>query len=325
MIIYKKFLLPIIIILLCFISCPIERNNDYSVRIENYPDWMTWYKGGGNSCIAASEWMDWQGEQGLLLHDYIPKEAISGDYLGKFRIYYSDQYVGIQFNDPDSTLVRAMYLWIKHPGDNGNNGRISFYQSNPELYYEFDCYCKKRTLDKATESNKAHVKFTRLKDGDKDIGFNYFLKVAGKTVIDVDLKTPITKGELKLNENHSWLKFTPVGNNDTYYNFFPIDYNNVCVDSFWVLKGLDGTGNILIETDSRIEKYFYYCFEGISLRYVDDTTQTLQLNLLDAEESDFADYLEFVRNGDKGKLTYYKLILGVPTVVKEYDDIDCID
>ena len=318
----------IVLFLSVFISCNDGVANNQGQGISNYPDWVcpSWNDNKSLICLGTSEWLDWQGEQGKLLWDYVPDNAIPDDYEGKFRLHIDGQNVGIQFNDVDSTVVSAIFNWIGSIEENMYNGRIYIPQADIESSYDYDCYCKKKGSDGAVQSNKAHVKLTRMRDDNgADIGFNYLLTINKKILINVDVKLSVNYGMLKLNENHAWLNFHPVGRNKTYVNFYAESGEYIHFDRFWDLRGLDGTGNIPIVNDDRIEKYIYYCFEGVSLRYIDDATQTIQLNLLDAEKSDFADYLEVVRTGDKAKLTYYKIVEGNPIIVKSYEDLDCVE
>ena len=324
----KKISITLLFLSLCFlfISCPTIIKGEEGVIIGNYPDWVAIPGNEGCSCAGTSEWMDWESENGKKLLCFIPDEEINKTKSGKFRLIIFDQYIAVMLNDIDSTVIKAAYNYIGDKSD--GMGIIEVYpeQKDAETAYEYDCYCKKNMSDPVSEDNKAHVLMTRIRSNGYDIGFNYQLTVADELIIDVDLKNTKNNEAVVLDKVYPWLNFSLIKQDPYTCYGFSCDCENksVQIPAYWRLWGIDVyPGNTPVDGNSNIEKYIYYCFEGFSLRSINEETQTIQINLLDAKESDFADYMEVVRSGDVGTLTYYKLNNGIPVVVKKYTDLYC--
>lgn len=83
-------------------------------------------------------------------------------------------------------------------------------------------------------------------------------------------------------------------------------------------RGPENSGNIYI--------MLMYCFEGISLRSIDEKSKTVSYNFLDSGKNGHCDYFEIKidtvtdegRYSYKGTLTFYKIVEGKSNELYRY-------
>jgi hypothetical protein len=317
-----------------FTSCPLNPFSAYSTEavtagtiVSNYPEWCTGIsaeKAGLDCdflCYGYSPWFDWQSETGKKLHDFVNNNIATDEYTGKFRILLLSQYVYICFNDRDS----ANAIFFNYYGDYFTDGEgVSVPQSSADRF-EYDAWFRRAHRgseglgfdESCTDSNRSKVVMTKI----SDTSFRYTLAVAGEKIIDTDMTNyTAAVGEADLGISDDDVK--------TKYWWIP--------NCFDVVDGRDSIhfsckdGKISL---GRPLRNTLYSFEGISLRKIDEEDMTVSFNLLDADQSDFADYVEFSVTGvtkellnendsclrNHGSVTFYKMTDGQAQVVRTYD------
>lgn len=300
----------ILLLLSSFLVGCWDKESAYYLRgkiISNYPDWLN-PRGEVDCAEGVSEWLDWQSEQGMLLHDYVDNSVIDDSYSGKFRICLDGQDIALRFNDKECTGVVIIFNWVGAVPE-------SFYsvsQTDIDNKFEYDCHSKTSLYDGESEKNKARVSITRLKSDSDENEFNYKLAVAGKIIIDIELKNNLKSGEVPVDiSEHSWI---------------PDDVSCLYRDTATSILKLRSFLRFEMENDLRtFRNNWPACYEGISLRgEIDDEKQEISFNLLDAEQSDFADYftLKVAEDKESAAITYYKLENGIPSVVRSDENLE---
>lgn len=285
-----------------FFGCPDFEDDGYGEEIANYPEWL-----GADSyltCVGYSAWTSWQSEQGKKLHNYAT-DIINKDYDGKFRLILNGQCVYLSFNDVNQSGGRIFYNWVS--SIDSCNTSIDIPQNDIENKYEYSCYAKTNLSDEKTDANKAYVLLTRLDNG-SELGnkFNFTFTIAGNEIINMDLKNDNTQNVRLTRSKYSWIR--RIEN----YIRWTSDVQEVC-----------------LFTDYLAGPKYCACYEGISLRGniedIDNENQEISFNLLDAAESEFADYftLKVAKNLETASITYYKLDGETPVVVRSDTNLAC--
>lgn len=281
-------------------ACPFSSDNEfylYGKEIHNYPAWLVPDSYSSVSCEGCSEWMDWQSDEGKLLHSYVPASLISDEYSGKFRLLVDGQSVHLSFNDANQTRLRIFFFWVAEVTSCDNS--IEIPQEDIENKFEYDGYLKTSLKEERTEENKSHIVMTRIPDESFEGNrFNYTLTVAGKELINLNLKNGSTESVFIDYSEHSW------------------------IPTIWGYLKWNST---LDSEKKYVSLGFWSCYEGISLRgEIDDEKQEISFNLLDAEQSGFADYftLKVAEDKESAAITYYRLENGIPAVVRSDENLE---
>ena len=309
----RKILILTTIILLGIlaVSCEKEpRNQDTRARgatIHNLPAWLQ--EGWG----YASEWQDWQGESGILLHDFVPDSMIPDSFEGKFRLYirYEIQDISIGFNDIDGTTYCLFYNWYDSFPRGTTNSHVSIPQSDPDTEFSFDCYAKNRLDEDANPSNQSHVSFIKDNRPGSKFTCRYVQTIAGKEIIN----TEIFPVNLFTFSKRNWLPLDVINqdNGDVVLNFTN--------DS--ILQHYSGMPMVL--NGENYQRHMILSAEGMTVKSCDDSQQMISFNLLDGSLGGFADYFTFKRTGNTGVLSYYKIVNEVPVLIKSYENLICKD
>lgn len=231
----------------------------------------------GNASFGYSDWIGWQSDSGKLLHDLVDNSIISDDFSGKYRIESYGQLFFIGFNDANLSRVE-LFQYIGDYKDYSTDRLVKIDTSLDVV--EYDCWLRhyiyingyEHFADKCTEKNKAHVLLSKIDDKT----YNYTLTVANKTVIDVVMKNHANEPKMpELEKEYSW---------------FPSSFAE-----------LEGDGRISFDIKNKVVHIttrdllsgsWPFCFEGFSLRSVDEENKKISFWLEDREQSDFADYFE---------------------------------
>lgn len=294
-----------------FISCP-HKVPDWMLEqgqeITNFPEWSC-------NAFGFSPWMDWQGEDGKRLHDWVDGTVISDDFQGKFRMMIRGQKIAIGFNNPKGNFVE-LYSWYGEVHSLSDSG-VSVEQDEPDNKFVYSCHLKKNAADEATEENRATVELTRI---DEDT-FKYSLDVAGKTVIDCSLRNVDFFSVCE--DRYSRPTDIPVKLCD----YFPIEYLMNEKVSFLYMASFDGSGSYrkIASPPGDLFRYIY-CPEGYSFREINAEKNRISFNLLDAAESEYADYFEItVREKNDVLLSFYKIRDGSPVLLNTLSkpDLSC--
>ncbi len=294
--------------LVFFTACPFNPDNEFYLRgkeISNYPEWL---RGG----VGVSDWLDWQGEQGKSLHDYVPENIISKDFNGKFRLHLGNQDTFIVFNDSKSTAIVILYNWVAEVKSCANG--IDIPQKDIENKFEYGCYAKKSLYDEETDENKAQVVLTRLESSTTENRFNYKLKIAGNLVIDCNMKNNFISEEVPIDmKKHSW---------------FPCSVDRLKVNETKTAINFAKGYHAFMGKDLKTWENCVDCYEGISLHgEIDDAKKTISFNLLDAKQSDFADYftLKVADDLKTASITYYKIENSKAKIIRCNENLECRD
>lgn len=298
-------------ILVFFTACPFNSDNEFYLRgkeISNYPEWLNPYHEicGG---IGFSDWLDWQGEQGKLLHDYVPKNIISKDFKGKFRLHISTQDTFLVFNDSKSTSIVILYNWVAEVKSCANG--IDIPQDDIENKFEYDCYAKKSLYDEETDENKAHILLTRLESSTTENKFNYKLKIAGNLVINCDMRNISIPNEVSIDiEKHSWIP----------YEVGWLKLNKTKDAIKFVQSYYASMGKNLTVWENSVD-----CQEGIvSIRdKIDDANKTISFNLVDTEQCDYIT-LKVADDLKTASITYYKVENEKPKLIRCDESLLCL-
>ncbi len=297
--------------------------------ITNYPEWCTGEsveQGGLDNdllCYGYSPWIEWQSESGEKLHDFVDDKLVSGDYSGKFRVLLLSQHVYICFNDRNSTHA----LFFNYYGDYFDDGEGIAVPQSSNGKFEYNAWFRPYHLtgsygyvvfdESCHDSNRSQVVMTRL----SDTSFNYILTVAGEKIIDVNMSSFTSGfGTADLGVPDTVVK--------TEYWWVPDDFAEVDGEDQISFHCKDGNVFVLRPLCNT-----FYSFEGISLREIDEDKMTISFTLLDAGQSDFADYFEVGltnvtkdllkqnenRLRNHGTVTFYKITNEEPQVVRTYD------
>lgn len=303
-------LLSVVISGIFLISCEKEPNNpDTTARgaiIHNLPAWLA----SGNG--YASDWQDWQGESGILLHEFVPESVLSGNFDGKYRLYlsYGTQDISIGFNDAEGTTYCLFYNWYDRFPKGTTNSHISVSQAHPDTEFSFDCHAKINLSEEANASNQSHVTIYKKNQGDK-YACRYVQTMAGKEIINTEL-FPVNFFTF---DRRKWLPNDVIDPSSGdfiiqfSYNFIPQHY---C--------GMEMTLN-----GKNYQKHQILSAEGLTVKEYDDSKQVISFHLADAQTGGFADYFTFTRNGDIGELSYYKNVEDSPVLIKAYKNLICKD
>ena len=296
--------------LVLFTACPFNPDNEFYLRgkeISNYPEWLNPYH-GESGAAGVSEWLDWQGEQGKSLHDYVPENIISKDFNGKFRLHLGNQDTHLVFNDSKSTAIVILYNWVAEVKSCSNG--IDIPQKDIENKFEYGCYAKKSLYDEETDENKAQVVLTRLESSTTENRFNYKLKIAGNLVIDCNMKNNFILKEVPIDiEKYvwipyevGWLKLNKTKNAIKFEQSYYFDM-----------------GKSLTVIENCIE-----CYEGISsIRgKIDDANKTISFNLVDTEQCDYIT-LKIADDLKNASIVYYKLENGETKIVRYKENLLC--
>lgn len=294
----KKLSLKIILFfcIICLFSC-----KDYwtlpqdhhlmieGIKIGNFPKWLNGFE---EACYGFSDWLDWQGEQGQKLHKYVEDSIISDDYKGQFRILVTNQQVKVFVNDlkPRGQTIFYNYLWKKkHYAQ-----RYDYPQADIAHSFIYDCYAKRDLYKDETEQDKAHVEMTLISSTSISNIYRYKQEICGEIVIDVELKNNSRPEGAVVSDlsKYEWLPF--------------------CTESDILYASLD-----FEDYENIIRFNGMYCYEGISLRDIDDIAHEISFNLLEDKKYFFADYftLKVYKEELRGELTFYKEINGIPQVI----------
>lgn len=204
----------------------------------------------------------------------------------------------MSFNDANQSGLRIFFFWVAEVTSCNNSLEIP--REDIENKFEYDGYLKTSLKKERTEENKSHIVMTRIFDeafeGNR---FNYTLTVAGKELININLENGSTKSVFIDYSEHSW------------------------IPTIWGYLKWNST---LDSEKKYVSLRFWSCYEGILLRgEIDDENQEISFNLLDAEQSDFADYftLNVAQDRKTATITYYKLKNGIPAVVRSDENLEC--
>ena len=331
--IMKAFVLFYIVCLL-LVSCPCLYSTTAIFEqkiIAEYPVWCSWTDknkdlGDAVTGFGYSEWKDWQGNDGKLLHSLVDDSIVSDNENCKYRLLMVGQHLCICFNDSASKFA-SVFAFIGNY-EHYENRIVKIDTSSDKV--EYDCWIRpyhdEVWEEKCTDSNKGKVVLTKIDDN----SFNYKMTMNEKTIVDTTMVNGQAGcGKAQLTKKYSWFPtfaFSEVIGDDYskngYYGHckigFDFDSNTNLVEVFeWGMNSM-------------------YCFEGVSLRSVDEENKKISFNLLDAAESGFADYMEIhITKEDwtdepkrgatsknrclmKGTLGFYKE--GYSTPVRFYDE-----
>jgi hypothetical protein len=304
-------LISVVLFVAFSFSCEKEPNNPHTrargAMIHNMPVWLQ--EGSG----YASDWEDWQGESGLLLHEYVPESIMPDSFDGKFRLYlhYGVQDISIGFNDVDGTAYCLFFNWYDRFPRGTTNSFVSVPQANPDMAFSFDCYAKTNLSEEAGSFNESHVSILKDNRPGSKYACRYVQTIAGKEIINTEL-FPVNHFTF---DKPEWLPSGVIDPNSgeliIYFsdNFISQQYCGVEMGISW---DNHSTHNI-------------FSAEGMTVRSCDDSQQIISFNLLDGQLGGFADYFTFKRTGDVGELLYYRIIGESPVLVKECKNLICKD
>lgn len=298
----KKILFTIIIVLIAIVSCDMNaRYSEYRGKvISEYPDWCANYTASGvkadcesdGASFGYSAWYDWQSDEGKKLHKLVDDSIVHEDFSGKYRIVSLGQRLTICFNDANSSHAD----FFQYIGDYTNFYKDRIVNIDVESdKVEYGCWLRKGNgfdvafCDKCLDSNKSKVSMAKIDDK----SYRFVLSVADEEVINVILNNKSNEcKKAVLAKSYSW--------------FPSFAFKEVIGTDYWS-DGYYGKRYIRFDFDSKsktVEVWGWgdgslYCFEGVSLRAVDEENKKISFNLLDADKSGFADYLEIhITNDD---------------------------
>jgi len=293
------------------LSCEKEPNNsDTRARgsiIHNMPEWLAYGYG------YTSDWKDWQGESGILLHKFVPETIMSDDFNGKYRLYlhYGTQDISIGFNDIEGTTYCLFYNWYDSFPSGTTNAFVSIPQDDPDTEFSFECHAKTNLSEESVSSNKSHVFIFKENLSGSKYACRYVQTIAGKEIINAEL--------FRVNffsfDRREWLPKSVIEPNsgDIIINFS----DNIIPQHYCGEEMFLNGGNYL--------KHQILSAEGMTIKNSDDSKQVISFNLLDAKVGGFAEYFTFKRTGDIGELSYYKTVDNSPVLIKEYKNLICKD
>ncbi len=304
-------LISVVLFVAFSFSCEKEPNNpDARARgaiIHNMPEWLQ----DGNG--YASDWKDWQGESGILLHEFVPESIMPESFDGKYRLYLSFgvQDISIGFNDEDGTVYCLLYNWYGSFPRGTTNSFVSVPQANPDVEFSFKCHAKTNLSEEAGSFNESHVSILKDNRPGSKYACRYVQTIAGKEAINAELM-PVNPFTF---EKRYWMPSDIVDpvSGDILLSF---SFNSIVQHYRGMEMQLEGNNN---------QMYQILSAEGLVIRSCDDSQQIISFNLLDGQLGGFADYFTFKRTGDAGELLYYRIIGESPVLVKECKNLICKD
>ena len=289
-------------------SCEKEpKNPDTRARgaiIHNMPEWLQ--EGNG----YASDWKDWQGESGTLLHAFVPESIMPDSFEGKYRLYlhYGVQDISIGFNDMDGTAYCLFFNWYDSFPRRTSNSFVSVPQVNPDKEFSFDCHAKTHLSEEGNSSNESHVSI--LKDNlSGKYACRYVQTIAGKEIINAEL-FPVNTLTF---DRPEWLPASLIDPNS---GAVLIRFSTNSILSHY-------TGMEMNISSENYSKHHILSAEGMDVRSRDDSRQIISFNLRDGQLGGFADYFTFKRTGHTGDLSYYRTVGESAVLVKEYCNLIC--
>lgn len=290
-------------------SCEKEPNNpDTRARGANIQNMPVWLQNGFDG--FASDWKDWQGESGILLHEFVPESIMPDSFDGKFRLYLhygGVQDISIGFNDIDGTACCLFYNWYNKFPRGTTNSFVSVRQKNPHMAFSFDCHAKTNLSEEANSFNESHVSFLKDNRPGSKYACRYVQTIAGKEIINTEL-FPVNHFTF---DKPEWLPSGVIDPNSGELIIYFADYF-ISQQYLGVKMGISWDNH---------SKHNIFSAEGMTVRSCDDSRQIISFNLLDGQLGGFADYFTFKRIGDTGELSYYKIVDDSPVLIKEFKNL----
>lgn len=302
-----------------FIPDPSEE--EHGLLIVNYPEWC---EGEINTedrfsmflfsyhCYGYSDWKEWNSSEGELIFSLVDKNLVPNGFDGKYRLVVINQYLYVCFNDKEMTNIRLHNYYGDYEKE--NNNQISIKQSSKNLF-EYNAILK-GDISIQMYDKHPHIRLEKI----SETQFAYKLEVDGKTYVSetmTNYKAEYGSAIFPMEvEQYEWLPKKGMDfavGNKTLGTFFYTDGNSLSMS-----RGPENSGNIYI--------MLMYCFEGISLRSIDEENKTVSYNFLDAGKNGHCDYFEIKidtvtdegRYSYKGTLTFYKIVEGKPNELYRY-------
>ncbi len=323
-------LLGILILSILLLGCPFAPNADesnFGVLVINYPEWcfgevygdtVDYFNDYWNYyCYGYSDWKDWNSSEGKLVCSLIDESLLPGNFDGKYRLFVINQFLYICFNDRKMTYIQLHNYYGDYERKNTN--RISVKQSSEDVF-EYHATLKGESA-KQFYGKQTHVKLEKVSGNQ----FKYNLEIDGKNYVSETMTN--YKAEYgsavfpKKLEEYGWLP--KKGMCFGFYLNRPCSVSNrTSFEEFENLLSIDRT------IGEWVDEQLMFCFDGISLRAIDEESQTVSYNFLDAKKNGHCDYFEikidsFDEKAEeskkyKGALTFYKIENGVPRVLYRY-------
>ncbi len=319
------------VLLTFFTGCPCDHDlwgEEHGLLIVNYPEWCFGEVYTNSSfpenyyCYGYSDWKDWNSSNGNQICSLVDEYLAPGDYdfAGKYRLLAINQYLYVCFNDRKMTCIRLQNYYGDYDSENDN--RISVKQSSEDVF-EYDATLR-GGLRSALYDKKTHVRLEKV----SETQFQYNLKVdetlyVSETMTNYKADYGVAIFPKKV-EEYKWLP-----KNGMYFGIH--SRNNVHFET--TEKSLSINRTVGFYPDEQL----MYCFEGISLRAIDEEKKTVSYNFLDAGKNGRCDYFEIkIDNFDEkaeeyalykynGTLTFYKVENETPIVVYSYKSDSSIE
>lgn len=307
--------------------------------INVYPDWCCLYEGnaesntkihaeyGRNPAFGFSSWLDWQTE-GKKMWQFVDRigKVRPENFQGKFRVMTYGQRFSLLFSD----VERSKLDFFAYIGDYKEYHKDRIINIDTDVdEFEFDCYLRIGNsfdgfTNGCTESNKGKVIMKKNPSNEKEFSYTFYIN--HEPIIDITMKNQAYEPPAILIDSDTlvseeWLpksfKELLISDSSAHSTSYGKSYLN------FVYK----KNNLYIQSND-------YCFEGYSLRAIDKENKKISFNLLDARESDLADYFEIhildsnwssdpdaygTSTRMKGTLGYYKE--GQETPIKFFDEV----
>lgn len=316
----KLKLLPIFLLSILFRGC--LTNTDfyiYGVLITNYPEWCFGKLDEDNPndyysnyyCYGYSDWKDWNSSDGRLVSSLVDETLVPDNFDGKYRLLVINQFLYICFNDREMTSIQLNNYYGDYDAANPkkNDLKVSVKQSSADVF-EYDATLHSEAAQQFY-GKKTYVRLEKKSEAQ----FTYKLEVDGNLYASetmTNYKADYGSASFpKMVEEYEWLPKKGM-------NFHSSVSNGASFKVSEHLLSIDRTDYLPM----------YYCFEGISLRDIDEKNKTVSYNFLDAGKNGYCDYFEIkIDSFDdraeeykkyRGALTFYKIENEEPRVLYRY-------
>ncbi|GEM_PF-3196704 len=322
----KLKLLILFLLSILFTGCPWDCDSDtfweeHGLLIVNYPEWCFGEVYTNSSfpenyyCYGYSDWKDWNSSNGNQICSLVDEYLAPGDYDfdGKYRLLAINQYLYVCFNDRKMTYIQLQNYY----GDYGEtkDHRISVKQATNDVF-EYDANLRGDSRS-ALYDKKTRVRLEKV----SETQFKYNLEVDGnlyvsETMTNYKAEYGSANFSKKIAE-YEWLPKNGI-------SFDIHSRNNVYFETTEKSLSIDRTVGFYPD------EQLMYCFEGISLRAIDEENKIVSYNFLDAGKNGHCDYFEIkIDSFDdiaeeyalykyNGTLTFYKIENETPIVVYGY-------
>lgn len=321
-------LLGILILSILLLGCPFAPNADesnFGVLVINYPEWcfgevygdtVDYFNDYWNYyCYGYSDWKDWNSSEGKLVCSLIDESLLPGNFDGKYRLFVINQFLYICFNDRKMTYIQLHNYYGDYERKNTN--RISVKQSSEDVF-EYHATLKGESA-KQFYGKQTHVKLEKVSGN--QFKFKYNLEIDGKNYVSETMTNYKAEyGSANFSKKIAEYEWLPKNG----ISFDIHSRNNVYFETTEKSLSIDRTVGFYPD------EQLMYCFEGISLRAIDEENKIVSYNFLDAGKNGHCDYFEIkIDSFDdiaeeyalykyNGTLTFYKIENETPIVVYGY-------